>query len=457
MKRMCVMFLIVSLLVVAVNAVELPLINGDFEDGPMYEDPPAGWGASNGIGKFDFPDGWDQPPNGSTYVCLFNNTASSQVINQLVASPIQTGYTYALDADLCNGRLDLDPHWTTCSMQLWARHPSGSPTELLFNDLTYYVDFTGVYEWQEIYGEYTSDGTYDGWNLYVQFQFLGGWQPWVDDVRLLEFIKAFAVTPDTATIFENALSGPASVACAVTLTSAPTQTVTVAGVSDADITVGGPVSFDGGDWNSTKYITVSSINLPDNTQVLNDHEVTFTTESDDPCFDNHIEVTIVTVVADDIAAVLVDPDDGVEVSEQGTTFDSYTVALLSLPTADVTIAPIVNDPCQITTTAPVTIAMATWYEPATITVTALEDDILEGDPHTDLISHLMMTDDPNYVLLVPDSVTVSIRDNECGAWSYSSKDYNFDCQINLIDLGIFTEEWLDCTDPHDPATCYDAR
>ena len=173
-------------LVFTIASQLIPLVNGDFEDGPLYPDPLAGWGATAGISKFDFPDGVDQPPNGSTYVCIFNSTQPSQVINQLVQSPIQTGHTYALSADLCNGRLDLDPHWTTCSMQLWARHPTGSPTELLFNDLTYYDSFTHAYEWQELYSQYTSDGTYAGWNLLVQVQILGGWQSWLDDIKLIE-------------------------------------------------------------------------------------------------------------------------------------------------------------------------------------------------------------------------------------------------------------------------------
>ena len=287
----------------------------------------------------------------------------------------------------------------------------------------------------------------------------------IDDVSIITIPagpKALAVTPDAATIFENSLSGPTSVDCAVTLTSAPTETVTVTGESsgasdpNAHITIGSAVSFDGNDWDSTKYITVSSINRPSNTAALNDHMVTFTTGSLDPSFDGQIEVTMLTVVADDIPAVLVDTDDGVEISEQGPTFDSYTVALLTPPVSDVTISPIASDPCQLTA-APVNIAAATWYDAATITVTAQDDDILEGDPHSDIISNLIMTDDPDYALVVVDNVPVSIRDNECGAWGYPERDYNLDCQVNLIDFGEFAADWLDCTDPSDPVNCYDAR
>ena len=200
-------------LVFAIASRLLPLVNGDFEDGPSYPIAPDGWGVNpGGIGKSDFPDVWGQPPNGSTYVCLFNSTATSQVIAQTVESPIQTGYTYALRADLCNGRQDLDPHWTTCSMQLWATDP-GVATELLFNDLTYYVDFQNPYEWQEIYNEYTDDGTYAGWYLLVQFQFLGGWKPYLDDIRLIEISPTGATVRycgDEFTVFLDAdLTGPA--------------------------------------------------------------------------------------------------------------------------------------------------------------------------------------------------------------------------------------------------------
>ena len=184
MKK-CVLFASIVLAITgAASATLLPVANHDFEVGNPY---PAGlngqgWGASAGI--YMFPK--SPTPNGSPQACLFNSNASSQAIYQTVESTIQAGYTYTLTADFCNGRTDLAEHWTTLSMQLWAKDASGDPTDLLFNDLTYYDDFTAAEQWIEVSNSYTDDGTYAGRNLILQFQILGGWQPWLDNVRLDE-------------------------------------------------------------------------------------------------------------------------------------------------------------------------------------------------------------------------------------------------------------------------------
>ncbi|MFH1615003.1 MAG: hypothetical protein ABIG61_07955 [Planctomycetota bacterium] len=39
---------------------------------------------------------------------------------------------------------------------------------------------------------------------------------------------------------------------------------------------------------------------------------------------------------------------------------------------------------------------------------------------------------------------------ECGDWGYSEVDINRDCYVNLADLAIFVNDWLECTDLTNP-------
>ena len=84
-----------------------------------------------------------------------------------------------------------------------------------------------------------------------------------------------------------------------------------------------------------------------------------------------------------------------------------------------------------------------WDEPLTITVTAFDDDVYEGDePHVTVITH--SADGGDYNGMDIDSVEVSVIDNEqtCGDWGFFKGDLNEDCYVNLLDFAMFAEYWL---------------
>ncbi len=118
----------------------------------------------------------------------------------------------------------------------------------------------------------------------------------------------------------------------------------------------------------------------------------------------------VTITNDDVAGVTVSKE-SVDVTEEGPSSDTYTVVLDTQPAADVAIAidPVSGyvtvDPTGLTFTS------ADWDDPQTITVTAVDDAVVEGG-HSDTIGHTASSDDENYDEIPIADVTANITDND---------------------------------------------
>jgi hypothetical protein len=97
------------------------------------------------------------------------------------------------------------------------------------------------------------------------------------------------------------------------------------------------------------------------------------------------------------------------VTEGGNT-DSYTLVLDTQPTADVTIT--LTPGNQITTAqTTLTFTPTNWNTPQTVTVTAIDDTIPEGN-HNSTITHTITSTDTNYSNLTLANIEVSINDND---------------------------------------------
>ncbi len=95
----------------------------------------------------------------------------------------------------------------------------------------------------------------------------------------------------------------------------------------------------------------------------------------------------------------------------------------------------------------------------TVTVESI-DDGFDITSYTKTIFHTSVSSDPNYDGISVDlNVTVNqVVPPECGDWGFLTFDVSGplgqpDCYVNLYDFAAFIEEWLECTDPLDPANC----
>jgi len=163
----------------------------------------------------------------------------------------------------------------------------------------------------------------------------------------------------------------------------------------------------------------------------------------------------VTVLDNDSIVIT---DDGMAVSEEGLTSDSYTLELGVAPASDDVVIDVTTDNSQITLDkAKVTFTTGDWNIPQMITATAVDDSVGEGDPHTVVISHAVSSTDAKYVNVVAaDDVSVSVSDNDCDpAGPFLAADDTGpagvpDCQVNLFDFGLWALQWLSCSLPNVP-------
>lgn len=128
-------------------------------------------------------------------------------------------------------------------------------------------------------------------------------------------------------------------------------------------------------------------------------------------------VHTITIVDDDTAGVVVSPL-VLALNEAPTAANhtaTYTVALTSQPTAPVTIT--VRPDAQASVNPATLVFNATnWRGPLTVTVTAVDDNIDEPNPHSGVVTHTVASADPFYAGLPaaqrPRDVGLTIADND---------------------------------------------
>ena len=158
--------------------------------------------------------------------------------------------------------------------------------------------------------------------------------------------------------------------------------------------------------------------------------------------------------------VTIDENGSVDVDEEGSTTDSYTVVLDIEPSAGSDVNVTVKPPADLDVGAgagvevTLTFTNADWNTAQTVTVTAVDDDELEYDEVATIKHVISSTGDADYNESGVRNVYVNVADNECGVWGFSTMDFNGDCYVDLIDYAEFAQAWADCTLPYE-AGCVD--
>ncbi|QIG50214.1 hypothetical protein G5V57_22300 [Nordella sp. HKS 07] len=230
-------------------------------------------------------------------------------------------------------------------------------------------------------------------------------------------VSAATIDDDTAglTLSKSTLSvneaGTTSDTLTVRLSSQPTASVTVAVTSgdttEGTITSSASLTFTTVNWNTAQNVTLRAVN--DN---LDDGDISYAvmldSASTDAIFSALANTNVsATTVDDDTRGVTVSPTT-VSATEGGAT-GSFTVVLTSQPTANVTISLTSDAQCTISA-ASLTFTTVNWNSVQTVTVTAVNDNVVEG-------AHIcsVTTDDAaggDYAGFVVADVTANITDND---------------------------------------------
>jgi hypothetical protein len=227
------------------------------------------------------------------------------------------------------------------------------------------------------------------------------------------FEGGISVTPTSGLITTEA-GGTASFT--IVLLSQPIADVTIP-LSSSDTTEGtvapASVTFTTSNWNVPQTVTI--------------------TGADDALTDGNVAYTIVTAAAtstdtnygglnaadvsvnntdNDTAGISVTPTSGLITTEAGGTA-TFTVVLLSQPTADVVI-PISSSDTAEGTVAPtsLTFTAANWNIPQTVTITGVDDLVDDGDVSYTIVTGAATSTDASYGGVNAADVTVSNTDND---------------------------------------------
>jgi len=205
----------------------------------------------------------------------------------------------------------------------------------------------------------------------------------------------------------------------IVLNSQPTASVNI-GLSSSDTTEGtvspASVTFTTGNWSSAQTVTMTGVD-----DLVADGNVAYTIDtaaatSTDPNYSG-MDASDVSVTNNDneIAGITVNPTAGLVTTEGGGQA-TFTIVLNTQPTASVSIGLSSSDTGEGTVSpASVTFTTANWSSPQTVTVTGVDDLIVDGNIGYTILTASATSGDGSYNGLNAADVSVTNNDNDVEA------------------------------------------
>lgn len=156
------------------------------------------------------------------------------------------------------------------------------------------------------------------------------------------------------------------------------------------------------------------------------------------------------ILDDDTAMVNFIESSGNTAVTEGGLGDSYTVVLTTQPTSNVTVN-LAFDQTQLTVngdtdgTTSLIFTTANWSTPQAVSVFAVNDTVVEANPHTSLITQTLTSTDLIYNAINPADVTVSITDNDTATITFTNSTstvaetvgtHNVTARLDMVTNGI---------------------
>ena len=207
------------------------------------------------------------------------------------------------------------------------------------------------------------------------------------------------------------------------LDAQPTTNVVLTVVSgDTDEATLSPASltFTNANWNSAQTVTVTGVDdvLVDGTQTTT-VTVSVDDANSDDTFDPLADQTVsVSTTDDDSAGFTVTESGGTSVSETGTT-DTFTLVLDAQPTTNVVLTVVSGDTDEATLSpASLTFTNANWNTAQTVTVTGVDDVLVDGTQTTTVtVSVDDANSDDTFDPLADQTVSVSTTDDDSAGFT----------------------------------------
>ena len=204
----------------------------------------------------------------------------------------------------------------------------------------------------------------------------------------------------------------------VKLNTAPTATVTFAITSDntSQITVSpSSISFGSGNYSTAQTVTLTGVNddVDDGNMNVSILNAISTADSAYGALDNKT-VTAVNVDDDTAAITMAETNSSTAVVESGST-DNFTVVLVSEPTNNVTVTVTASDSTELSVSpSTLTFTSSNWSTAQEVTVTGVEDNVIDGSRWADL-SFSVSSSDSKYSGMSISSITdIAVTDSKTG-------------------------------------------
>ncbi len=196
----------------------------------------------------------------------------------------------------------------------------------------------------------------------------------------------------------------------VVLTSQPSADVTITVTPDAQVNVDKPtLTFTTLDWATAQTVTVTAVN--DSVAEGSPHSGAITFAAAGGGYTGlSIAPVSVNITDNDNNGVTITESSGSTAVTEGGATDSFTVVLSSQPSADVTIT--VTPDAQVNVDKPtLTFTTLDWATAQTVTVTAVDDNVAEGSPHSGAITFAAAGGGYTGLSIAPLSVSITDNDN----------------------------------------------
>ena len=201
--------------------------------------------------------------------------------------------------------------------------------------------------------------------------------------------------------------------------------ITVTSSDTGEATVTSPLTFTSANWDTPQNVTVTGADdeLVDGT-VNSTLTITVDDANSDDNFDAVADQTVTaSTTDDDVAGFTIDQLDGsIEVDESGDT-DTFTVVLNAQPDSDVVLSITSSDTGEATVTSPLTFTSANWDTPQVVTVTGVDDDLIDGTiTSTVTVSVVDASSDNNFDAVADQTVSVSTTDDDVAGFTITETD-----------------------------------
>ena len=187
-----------------------------------------------------------------------------------------------------------------------------------------------------------------------------------------------------------------------------------------EATVNTPLTFTSGNWNTPQTVTVTGVddNLIDGT-ISSTITVAVNDGSSDNNFDPVADQTVTATTTDDDVAgfTIVETGGSTSVAETGTT-DTFTIVLNAQPASNVVLAITSSDTGEATVNTPLTFTSANWNTAQTVTVTGVDDNLIDGSVNSTLtVAVVDAASDDNFDAVANQTVTATTTDNDVAGFT----------------------------------------